>query len=106
MSISISGMADERSYEQYRELRDAPRQTISNGVYPNCKKALSEYSILVDALSGDMSGYAELHTAMIAQVSPHIASIQQAMQNIVDTVEAIEAAAPGTFGIELPSEDA
>jgi len=104
MSVIINTISDEQVYENYRSLRNTPRQSIAYGVYPNCKKALSEYSALLSALSGDMSDYADLHITMTAQVAPYITGIQQAMQNIVDTVEAIEKSAPGTFGIEVPQD--
>jgi hypothetical protein len=38
---------------------------------------------------------------MIAAVAPHIATLQESMQTIIDTMQMIEQAAPGTFGIAI-----
>lgn len=105
MPIEITTAENEREYEAYRALRDTPRNIMAHGVYPNIVKMLSAYQVLSDALAGDMSGYAEYHDGITAAVAPHIASIQEWSQNIIDTVQAIETAAPGTFGIPMPAEE-
>lgn len=85
-------------YTTYAAMRDAPRKAMAHGVYPNCVKAMGDYAAL-EAWLTDHPGMAESHATMIAAVAPHIATLQASMQTIIDTVRAIEAAAPGTFGI-------
>jgi hypothetical protein len=89
--------------QQYATMRNAPRDTMTYGVYPNSVKALSEYQALLSWLS-EHPDWQQSHADMIAAVAPHIATLQQAMQTIVAVMRAIEQAAPGTFGIQLPEE--
>ncbi len=86
-------------YTTYAAMRNAPRNAMAHGVYPNCVAALSQYAAL-EAWLTDHPDMADSHAAMIAAVAPHITTLQTAMQTIVDTMQAIEQAAPGTFGIE------
>lgn len=103
MTIQITTAADERTYNSYLVARDAPRQTMAHGVYPNAVKALAEYdALLVRLTTGDLAQFGEYHANVTAAVAPYIATMQQAMQAIVATMQAIEQAAPGTFGIVLP----
>lgn len=88
---------------EYAAMRNAPRDTMGYGVYPNCVKALTDYTALQSWLAEHDDLSAD-HAAMIAAVAPHIETLQQAMQTIVATMQAIERAAPGTFGIELPED--
>ena len=90
--------------QQYVAMRDAPRLTMSHGVYPNSVKALAEYQVLFDWLTANPS-YAQLHSDITAQVAPYVAQMQQAMQAIITIMQAIETAAPGTFGIQLPQPE-
>ena len=92
---------DMARFETYKALRDAPRQTMAYGVYPNSEKALAQYNELVAWLA-DNSDYAELHSTTTAQVTSYITQMQQAMTAIIQIMQGIEAAAPGTFGIALP----
>lgn len=85
-------------YTAYAAMRNAPRSAMAHGVYPNCAAALSQYAAL-EAWLADHPDMADSHAAMIGAVAPHIATLQEAMQAIVDTMQAIEQAAPGTFGI-------
>lgn len=87
-------------YTQYASMRDAPRKAMAHGVYPNCIKALADYAAL-EAWLADHPDMAESHAAMIAAVAPHIATLQDAMQTIIDTMQMIEQAAPGTFGVAI-----
>lgn len=86
-------------YSEYLAHRNAPRSTMAHGVYPNCVKALADYAAL-EAWLTDHPDMAESHAAMIAAVAPHIAALQDAMQTIINTMQAIEQAAPGTFGTD------
>lgn len=105
MTIQITTAADERTYSSYLAARDAPRLTMAHGVYPNAIKALAEYNALLARLTnGDLAQFGQYHANVTAAVAPHIVTMQQAMQAIVATMQAIEQAAPGTFGIVLPQE--
>lgn len=90
---------------EYATMRNAPRDTMRFGVYPNAVKVLAEYVTLQQWLT-DNPDWQQSHADMIATVTPHITTMQQSMQTIVATMQAIEAAAPGTFGIALPEEPA
>lgn len=85
-------------YTQYASTRNAPRSTMAHGVYPNCVKALADYAAL-EAWLAEHPDMADSHATMIAAVAPHIATLQESMQTIISTMQAIEQAAPGTFGI-------
>ena len=96
---NIKTLIEERHFDEYRALRDKPRQTIAGGVYPNAKKCLTEYTELLAGLSGDIADYADYHAEATAPVAPYIEQLKAAMQAIVTIVEGIEQAAPGTFGV-------
>lgn len=88
---------------EYATMRNAPRDTMRHGVYPNADKALREYQAL-QAWLADNPDWQQPHADMVAAVLPHVQTLQQAMTTIVATMQAIESAAPGTFGIEVPVE--
>lgn len=90
--------------QQYATMRNAPRDTMRYGVYPNADKALREYQALQSWLA-DNPDWQQPHADMVAAVLPYVVTLQQAMTTIVTVMRAIEKAAPGTFGIELPTED-
>lgn len=100
----ITSAADIQTMQQYIALRDAPRLTMAHGVYPNSVKALAEYQMLLEWLYVK-TNYGQLHANTTANVALYVAQLQQAMQSIITIMQAIEAAAPGTFGIELPVEE-
>lgn len=85
---------------EYANMRNAPRDTMRYGVYPNAAKALEQYQELQAWLT-DNPDWQQPHADMVSAVLPHITTLQNAMQTIVDTMQSIEQAAPGTFGIEL-----
>lgn len=98
MTIQITTAADERLYDDYKAARDAPRFTMAYGVYPNAAKALSQYADLVQRLTdGDLAKFGVYHAIVTAQVAPYISAMQTAMTSIVEAMNAIEQAAPGTF---------
>lgn len=103
----ITTFADENLFRAYIAGRDAPRDTMAHGVYPNALKALAEYSALVTRLapSGDLASFGDYHVAVTANVQPYIVQLQQAMAAIVQIMQAIETAAPTTFGIEVPTHE-
>lgn len=85
---------------EYATVRNAPRDTMRYGVYPNADKALREYQAL-QAWLADNPDWQQPHAEMVAAVLPHVTALQAAMTTIVTTMQAIERAAPGTFGIEV-----
>lgn len=89
---------------EYAAMRNAPRDTMRYGVYPNAVKALKEYHALQSWIT-DNPDWQQPHADMVAAVLPYIDTLQQAMTTIVTVMLAIESAAPGTFGIELPVEE-
>lgn len=105
MTISIKNFIDEQALRTYVIARDMPRSTMAHGVYPNCVKALYEYDNLVARFQTDLADFTEYHADVVKAVAPYIDQLQQAMGAIVQIMQAIEAAAPGTFGIELPQDE-
>ncbi len=101
MGFIIQNADDERLFRVYMDYRDAVRQIMGEGVYPKLRKAISAYDGFDDALATtladpDLLAY---HQSLMAGIEPHIAQLRAAAENIVATMQAIEAAAPGTFGI-------
>lgn len=80
------------SLDQYTRLRDAARNAVQHGVYPNAKAALAAYVALTDALTGDLSEWQATHDATTAAVQPAIASLQAGLQQIIAGLEAVAAA--------------
>lgn len=105
MAIEIQTAEDAADFKLYEAARDKPRLNMANGVYPNCLIAISSYADLVARLQDDLAPYAEFHSTTTTKVAPYIATIQAAMTTIIETMRAIEASAPGTFGIEVGADD-
>jgi hypothetical protein len=100
--IIINNLANELQFTEYHRRRDALR----HGVFPNLVKALGIYSAFVaDYGPGGALHDAELWDYYLKTIAP-IAAVQEGMmagaQQIVSAMEAVERAAPGTFGIEVP----
>ena len=85
------------SLDQYTRLRDAARNAVQHGVYPNAKAALAAYAALTDALSGDLSEWQATHDATTAAVQPSIAQLTAGLQQIIAGLEAVAAADPTIF---------
>lgn len=100
MTVAITTVQDERAMVAYIQARNVPRDTMAHGVYPNCKKALAEYTALVARLEegGDLADFAGYHTTSTAPVAPYIVQLQQAMQAIVTIMEAVDAYAIAETG--------
>lgn len=102
--LKIENLDDESRLRAYRALRNRVRSLMVGTVYGGCIDAEAAFDELSSALEGDMSDFAEYHMGITAEVQPHIDAIRSAMTTITRTMEAIEKAAPGMFGIELPAE--
>lgn len=85
------------SLDAYTRLRDAARNAVQHGVYPNARAALVAYAALTDALSGDLAEWQATHDATTAAVQSSIAALQAGLQQIVAGLEAVAAADPTIF---------
>ncbi len=90
-----------RSYTQHRE---NVRNVIAHGVYPNLVKALETWAAFDAALANGLSNPDLLayHESTMTPVAPYIAQLRQLATSMVQIMQGIETAAPGTFGIALP----
>jgi len=80
------------SLERYTKLRDDARNGIAHGVYPNILQTLDAYDALVEALQGELSEWAETHSATTAAVAPHIATLRQHLEAAQLVIEQVAAA--------------
>ena len=81
-----------QSLDAYTKLRDAARNAVQHGVYPNAKAALAAYAALTDALSGDLAEWQATHDATTAAVQPAIAQLTAGLQQIIAGLETVAAA--------------
>lgn len=106
IAITIKDLESERTFTDYFKRRAELRDCLRYGVYPNLRKFLDMYNaFLVDYAPGGTYFDKEIWAYYSEQIKPigeYQAGMIAAAQGIVDTMLAIEAAAPGTFGIELP----
>ncbi len=105
MPFQINTAEDEQLFRLYTTHRDEVRNVMGYGVYPNLKKALEIYAAFDAALAGpladeDLIAY---HANLMTPIAPYIAQLRAAAETSVAIMEAIETAAPGTFGITLPA---
>lgn len=102
---------DERLFNQYLGLRNAPRDTLVFGVHPNARKALEQYVELEARLSSDLDAFAEYHATVTAAVDPFIDALRAAMSTVNDTMHMVNALALASgqdaiFAIENEQIDA
>lgn len=107
MPITISDIATELQFTEYHKRRGELRDCLKNGVYPNLKLALDIYARFVaDYGPGGQAHDPELWAYYLQTIEP-VATMQdaliQAAATITVTMETVETAAPGTFGIPLPA---
>lgn len=101
MAITIDTAADETKFAAYMAARDATRQAMANAAIPGLRLALQKYAELAALVAASDVEMQKYHTTVSAPVADHIATLIQASQLLISTVEAIEVAAPGTFGITV-----
>ena len=96
---------DERLLRLYTQHRDEVRNVMGYGVYPNLKKAIETYDAFDAALAGPLADedLVAYHESLMTQIAPYVAQLRAGAEQIVAIMEAIETAAPGTFGITLPA---
>lgn len=102
MILNISSAAEERAFNEYKEAREQPRVFLRR-IYYNGTNLLREYTKLAERLqdADDLGSFAAYHADIMGDVAPHVDNITEAVQGIINTLTAIETAAPGTFGIEI-----
>lgn len=102
----INNLTNELQFTEYHRRRGEIRDGLRFGVYPNLVKALALYNaFLADYGPGGALYDAELwqyYLSNIAPIAVYQNTMMQAAAAIVGIMENVEAAAPGTFGIELP----
>lgn len=77
------------SLDRYTDLRDAARNAVQYGIYPNAKTALAAYAELTEALAGDLSEWQATHAATTAAVQPSIAALVAGLEQIIAGLEAV-----------------
>lgn len=91
-------LLEEQIDDQYKKLRNTPRDIIINGVRPNAVQCLLAYNNLQIALNGgneelgipDISSKLESFTTITAQVTPFITAMQNAMKIVIDSPVVID----------------
>ena len=106
MPFKIETREDELLFRAYTGHRDAVRDIMGHGVYPNLVKALETYAAFDAALAGELADTDLLayHNGLMAPIAPYIAQLRAGAAGIVQIMQGIETARPGTFGIALPEE--
>jgi hypothetical protein len=106
--ITIDSLEQERRFTEYHRRRGELRDALRNGVYPNLVKALALYQAFNADYAPGGSQYDEAlwnyYLSNIAPVAAQMADMIAAATAIVGIMEAVEQAAPGTFGIEVINE--
>lgn len=107
MPFAINTATDEQLFRSYTSHRDAVRDVMGHGVYPNLRRALSVYAAFDAALANGLSDrdLLEYHASTMQTVAPYIAQLRQLAQGMVQIMLAIETAQPGAFGIPLPVQE-
>lgn len=103
--IIINNLTNELQFTEYHRRRGELRDSLRFGVYPNLVKALRLYNgFVADYAPGGALYDPELWAYYDQTIAP-VAAVQEGMmagaQQIVSAMEAVERAAPGTFGIEV-----
>lgn len=104
--IIINDLANELQFTEYHRRRGELRDALRFGVYPNLVKALALYNAFVADFGPGGANYdAELWAYYQKTIQP-IAAVQDGMMAgalaIVQAMQGVEQAAPGTFGIDAP----
>lgn len=109
----------ERSWSNYKRLRDSALNSMRNGVLPNIANALDNYIALDTALLSDPDGLfdegeremlAAYHVKAIALVAPAISGLRQymaAIEALAQQVDKafIEARQAPLFGVRMPEPE-
>jgi len=103
VGYTINSAQDEQLFRLYAEHRDTVRRAMGGGVFPKLREALAAYDAFDQALATDLADpdLIAYHTSLMVSIQPYIAQLRTAGENIVATMQTIEAAVPGTFDIPL-----
>ncbi len=103
--ITIGTLDQERQFTEYHRRRGEIRDALRFGVFPNLVRTLAlhnafvaEYGPTGALYDAAIWGY---YLANIQPIAAQQATMISAAEAIVQIMEAVEAAAPGTFGIEV-----
>ena len=79
MPFGIETQEDEQLFRAYTQHRDAVRNVMGYGVYPNLVKALETYAAFDAALANELSDpdLLEYHASTMRQVAPYIEQLRQ-----------------------------
>lgn len=106
--ITITTLEQERQFTEYHRRRGEIRDSLRYGVYPNLVKSLRLYNqFMADYGEGGACHDAAIWGYYLANIQPiaaQQATMISAAEAIVQIMEAVEAAAPGTFGIEVAAD--
>jgi len=99
MAITIETYEDEVEFAQYAQPRMELLSIIDTGVYPNTKKLLTAFSAFNARLSpgGDLAKFKDHDDLITINVRPYTDMIVQHLGAVMQIIEGIELAAPGTF---------
>ena len=104
--IIVNNLDNEQQFAAYLARRGELRDCIRFGVYPNIKRLLALHLLfLADYGPGGPSHDAQLWAYYQDNIEPlaaHQAAMIDNAAGVVDMLEQVERATPGTFGIELP----
>lgn len=103
--IEITTLEQEQQFTEYHRRRGELRDALRFGVYPNLKVALELFARFTADYGPGGANYDEAlwayYQSNIAPVAAQMANMIAAGEAIVGIMEAVELAAPGTFGIEV-----
>ena len=106
--ITITTIENERTLSEYLRRRGELRDALRFGVYPNLVKALRLYAQFnADYAPGGQHYDPALWQYYLSNIQPiaaQQADMIAAAEAIVGIMQTVEAAAPGTFGIEITEE--
>ena len=107
--IVIGSLEQERHFTEYHRRRGELRDALRNGVYPNLVAALEIHNRFVEDYGPGGALYDEAiwnyYLENLAPIAAQQATMISAATDIVRIMEAVEKAAPGTFGIDVPVKD-
>lgn len=103
--ITITTLEQEAAFTEYHKRRGELRDSLRFGVFPNLQQALRLYAAFVADYGPGGQHYDPAlwayYQSNIAPVAAQMADLIAAGTAIVQIMEAVELAAPGTFGIEV-----
>lgn len=104
--ITIETLEQERRFTEYHRRRGELRDALRNGVYPNLVVALRIHKVFVADYGPGGAHYDEVlwkyYLSNLEPIAAQQATMISAAEAIVQIMEAVELAAPGTFDIEVP----